>query len=104
SGWAVARSPRTPSGSSSSVARAKSPARRASPKKPPSSEPAPYTGDESQLVVMGRIVGAFGIHGWAKVKAFTEIPGGLGEYESWLVRTRAGWRAMTLEDFEVHSK
>jgi 16S rRNA processing protein RimM len=53
---------------------------------------------------MGRIVGAFGIHGWAKVKAFTETPGGLGEYEGWIVRTREGWRAMTLEDFEVHSK
>ncbi|HEX4782539.1 MAG TPA: ribosome maturation factor RimM [Usitatibacter sp.] len=53
---------------------------------------------------MGRIVGAFGIHGWAKVKAFTEAPGGLGEYETWVVRTPEGWRAMALDGFEVHSK
>jgi len=53
---------------------------------------------------MGRIVGAFGIHGWVKVKAFTEADDGLDGYESWIVRTREGWRSMALEDFEVHSK
>jgi 16S rRNA processing protein RimM len=53
---------------------------------------------------MGRIVGSFGIAGWAKVKVFTESPETLGEYESWIVRTPQGWRAMELEDFEVHSK
>jgi 16S rRNA processing protein RimM len=53
---------------------------------------------------MGRIVGSFGIAGWAKVKVFTEAVDTLGEFESWIVRTREGWRAMDLEDFEVHSK
>jgi 16S rRNA processing protein RimM len=53
---------------------------------------------------MGRIVGPFGVQGWLKVKYFTESPEGLGEFSRWLVRTRAGWREMALEDFEVHSK
>lgn len=53
---------------------------------------------------MGRIVGAFGIQGWVKVKVFTEAADGLDGYESWIVRTREGWRAMAVEDFEVHSK
>ena len=53
---------------------------------------------------MGRIVGPFGVQGWLKVKAFTEAPGGLGEFPAWVVRTREGWRAMQLDDFEVHSK
>lgn len=53
---------------------------------------------------MGRIVGPFGIHGWLKVKAFTESPGGLGEFSRWLVGAREGWREMAIEDFEVHSK
>ncbi|HEY4998581.1 MAG TPA: ribosome maturation factor RimM, partial [Usitatibacter sp.] len=95
------------------MARAKSPASR---KLPPSSAASPavtlaataeggsYKGDESQLVVMGRIVGPFGVQGWLKVKAFTEAPGGLGEFPAWVVRTREGWRAMQLDDFEVHSK
>jgi 16S rRNA processing protein RimM len=53
---------------------------------------------------MGRIVGAFGVQGWLKVKPFTEEPGKLGEFTRWQVRTSHGWREMALEDFEVHSK
>jgi 16S rRNA processing protein RimM len=53
---------------------------------------------------MGRIVGSFGVAGWVKVKAFTESADGLGEYESWIVRTHDGWRAMGVEGFDVHSK
>ena len=92
------------------MARAKPPASR---KLPPSKAEVPpdgagrggtFDGDESQRVVMGRIVGPFGIHGWLKVKAFTEAPGGLGEFPRWLVGARGGWREMALEDFEVHSK
>lgn len=53
---------------------------------------------------MGRIVGSFGVAGWLKVKVFTESADALGDYESWIVRTRGGWRAMQMEGFEVHSK
>ena len=53
---------------------------------------------------MGRIVGPFGIQGWLKVKPFTETPGGLGEFNRWLVGVREGWREMAIEDFAVHSK
>ena len=92
------------------MARPKPPASR---KLPPSKAEAPPEGaspgggafdDESQRVVMGRIVGPFGIHGWLKVKAFTEAPGGLGEFPRWLVGALGGWREMALEDFEVPSK
>jgi 16S rRNA processing protein RimM len=53
---------------------------------------------------MARIVGPFGVQGWLKVKAFTEEPGGLGEFPRWVVGARGGWREMSLDDFEVHSK
>ena len=53
---------------------------------------------------MGRIVGPFGVQGWLKVKPFSEEPGALGGFARWLVGTREGWREMTIEDFEVHSK
>ena len=53
---------------------------------------------------MGRIVGSFGVQGWVKVKSFTETSDALGDYPSWLVRTRGGWNAMQLEAFDVHSK
>jgi 16S rRNA processing protein RimM len=60
--------------------------------------------DESSLVVMGRLLGPFGVQGWVKVNAFTETPGSLGAYGRWAVRTSDGWREMEVEDFAVHSK
>jgi len=53
---------------------------------------------------MGRVVGAFGLHGWVKVKVFTESADALGTFPHWQVQSSQGWREMALEDFEVHSK
>jgi len=53
---------------------------------------------------MGRVVGAFGLNGWVKVKVFTESADTLGSFPKWLLQLREGWREMALEDFEVHSK
>jgi 16S rRNA processing protein RimM len=53
---------------------------------------------------MGRIVGAFGVQGWVKVKPFTEEPGRLAEFPRWLVGGAEGWREIAVEDFELHSK
>jgi 16S rRNA processing protein RimM len=53
---------------------------------------------------MGRVVGAFGLQGWVKVKVFTESADALGTFPRWQVELRDGWREMALEDFEVHSK
>jgi len=66
--------------------------------------PVKFEGSETDLVVMGRLVGAFGIHGWLKVNPFTEEADGLARFERWLVQTRAGWLEMAVEDFAVHSK
>ena len=53
---------------------------------------------------MGRIVGPFGVAGWLKVKPFTDEADALGAFPKWLVQTPQGWREMSLEDFEMHSK
>ena len=53
---------------------------------------------------MGRVVGAFGLNGWVKVKVFTESADTLGTFPVWLVQLGDRWREMALEDFEVHSK
>jgi 16S rRNA processing protein RimM len=53
---------------------------------------------------MGRIVGAFGIQGWAKVKPFSEDPAALGGFDRWVVKGRQGWKAVALEDFALHAK
>jgi 16S rRNA processing protein RimM len=53
---------------------------------------------------MGRIVGAFGIKGWVKVKPFSGEPDALAHHPQWAVRVGEEWREMDLEEFEVHSK
>ena len=53
---------------------------------------------------MGRVVGAFGLNGWVKVKVFTESADTLGTFPHWLVQSGESWREMALEDFQIHSK
>jgi 16S rRNA processing protein RimM len=53
---------------------------------------------------MGRVAGSFGVKGWIKVKPFSQKPDALADHDTWVVRTRDGWREMGLEDFEVHAK
>ena len=53
---------------------------------------------------MGRVVGPFGVKGWIKVKPFTESPGALGDFASWVVGGADGWSELALEDFELHAK
>jgi 16S rRNA processing protein RimM len=36
-------------------------------------------------VVLGRVLGAFGIHGWIKVRPFTESPDGLLSQPAWVL-------------------
>jgi 16S rRNA processing protein RimM len=50
---------------------------------------------------MGRLSVPFGVHGWVKLRAYTELPGGLGQFPHWWLKTREGWRAFELEDFAV---
>jgi 16S rRNA processing protein RimM len=58
-------------------------------------------GDESALVVMGRLTGAFGIQGWVKVRTFTESPDGLASHPSWWIRSKTGWQSAVLQEFKV---
>ncbi len=53
---------------------------------------------------MGRVLGAFGVQGWIRVRPYTESPGGLGEFARWVVRSPQGWREVAVEEFELHAK
>ena len=53
---------------------------------------------------MGRILGAFGVQGWIRMKTFTAQPGALADYPGWIVQTPAGWREMTVEEFAVRPR
>jgi len=44
------------------------------------------------MVVMGRIVGAFGIKGWVKIQTFTQSPDSLIQYPVWWLSGAEAWQ------------
>ena len=57
------------------------------------------------MVVMGRIVGSFGVYGWVKVLPFTEFVDGLLSYPVWWIGNGDGkWREMKITRCNVHAK
>jgi 16S rRNA processing protein RimM len=57
------------------------------------------------IVVMGEIVGSYGVRGWIRVRPFTEVPETLLEYPTWWVRPARGgaWREVRKVDGRTHS-
>ena len=43
-------------------------------------------------VVLGKIVGAYGVQGWIKVHSFAELPNSIAKYDSWLVGAEDRWQ------------
>ena len=58
----------------------------------------------SKSVVLGRVVGAFGVQGWVRIKPFTESFNGLMEQPVWTLRRESEERAVevTVVDLKVH--
>jgi 16S rRNA processing protein RimM len=51
------------------------------------------------FVVLGEVVGAYGVRGWLKVRPFTESPDALLAYATWWLRARGGeWREISLRE------
>lgn len=57
------------------------------------------------MVVMGQIVGSFGVYGWVKVYPFTESQSGLLNYPVWwLGKGDGNWCETKVIDCNIHSK
>ena len=59
---------------------------------------------QSRLVVMGRVLGPFGVRGWVKIQTFTERPDSLAQYPAWWVRVGHSWREIELAESERHGE
>lgn len=58
-----------------------------------------------EVVVMGKIVGAFGIQGWVRVHPFSDDPGSLVRFREWLLAdTENGWRQAKIAESAVHGR
>lgn len=63
----------------------------------------PAANSPAEMVVMARIAVPFGIKGWVKLQVFTEYADSLDAFDSWYLSTPAGWEAVEVEDFAVHT-
>ena len=54
-------------------------------------------------VVMGKVVGSFGINGWLKIKSFSEKIELLGKYENWYFsQDEKNWAEKKIEQFKIN--
>lgn len=60
--------------------------------------------DAVPQVVIGRIVGLYGVQGWLRIHSYTRPPQGILEYRQWLVARSGSWQPMELADGRRHGK
>lgn len=53
-------------------------------------------------VVLGRVLGAFGVHGWVRIRPFTESPDGLLNQAVWVLSQGAVKRTVNVEEAKPH--
>ncbi len=53
-------------------------------------------------IVIGRIRGAIGVHGWVRVESFCQPPDGILGYERWQIERPDGWRDFRLLEGQRH--
>lgn len=57
-----------------------------------------------QPVILGRIVGLFGVRGWVKVYSYTEPREAVLDYKEWLLSRNGGWQRAVLAEGKRHGK
>jgi 16S rRNA processing protein RimM len=60
--------------------------------------------DNDRKVVLGKIVGAFGVLGWVKVESYTDPIDNILDYPVWQLADGASWRPSKLVSGRVTSK
>jgi 16S rRNA processing protein RimM len=57
------------------------------------------------IVVLGDVVGAYGVHGAVKVRPYTEVPETLLQYPTWWVKParETQWRPLSCRNGRLHS-
>jgi 16S rRNA processing protein RimM len=60
--------------------------------------------DRDRKVVLGKIVGAFGVLGWVKVESYTDPPDNILEYPVWQLSSGKEWRPTKLKAGRLTAK
>ncbi len=56
------------------------------------------------LLIMGYVSGAFGVHGWINLVGDTEDADSLFDFDTWWIGRDGQWQAYTLVEGQVHTK
>ena len=61
--------------------------------------------DADGIVVMGRVLAPYGIHGWLKIRPLSAAPDALLDHTRWWLQRGAGaaWEVRSAADAKVHS-
>jgi 16S rRNA processing protein RimM len=59
---------------------------------------------ENDVVVAGRLLGAYGVKGWVKLTSFTQPAENLLDYSPWLIEAGAGWKPLETLAARVHGQ
>jgi len=61
--------------------------------------------DSDAVVVMGRVLGPYGVKGWVRIQPFSGESDALLGYARWWLRSKGSpaWRQMTRDDARMHS-
>lgn len=60
--------------------------------------------ESAERILLGKIVGVFGIKGWLKVHSYTDPKENIFSYETLLLKEKSGWQTIKLQDGKVHGK
>ncbi|RKZ69003.1 MAG: ribosome maturation factor RimM, partial [Gammaproteobacteria bacterium] len=60
--------------------------------------------DETSLIVIGKIVGVYGIKGWFKILSFTRPKENIFNYGPWLVKQDSEWLEIQLQEGKPQGK
>jgi 16S rRNA processing protein RimM len=57
-----------------------------------------------RVVILGKVAGTFGVHGWVKINSYTDPPENILEYEALLIGVAGRWTKAELEGGRVTNK
>lgn len=60
--------------------------------------------DAGRRIIIGRIVGVYGVLGWVKIHSYTRPQQGVFGYHQWLVGRPGQWQPAELADWRRHGK
>jgi 16S rRNA processing protein RimM len=61
-------------------------------------------GAAAEPVIIGKIVGLFGVKGWLKIRSYTDPREQIARYQPWQVAVDGVWRQMAVEAVQPHGK